>query len=281
MTKPFYIDWSQQPSDTAVWCEGIGVAMKSYSGWHEIGEDGNYYPVFPTPSGFYTPWLKGGEGEYFEVFRRQEAAKEEKVEVKKIDWTKAPAGSEAARVCFDDYVEFYKTVDNVFCFWSENEQQWNPAFTQQDDKKLLWKHEKPEQKKPWHESGELPPVGERVLMVGNEHSSVLAVADAARFNDHLGQEVKIVAHSIAPLTNKPIAVYEVLVDTDTRYGYDYHAMVANCFKPLPTEEEKAAAAKEAFIKEAHAVCLDGGSWGLHYMLERLYDAGYRKQEDAQ
>lgn len=275
MTKPFYIDWSQQPSDTAVWCEGIGVAMKSYSGWHEIGEDGNYYPVFPTPSGFYTPWLKSGEGEYFEVFRRQETAKEEKVEAKKIDWTKAPAGSEAARVCFDDYVEFYKTVDNVFCFWSENEQQWNPAFTQRDDKKLLWKHEKPEQKKPWHESGELPPIGERVLL----SVEVLALcSDRVRWSQHNGMEVKIVGHSfIDDEESTPIAIYEA----DCVGAFEYHALVASCFKPLPTEEEKAAAAKEAFIKEAHATCLEGGSWGLQNMLGRLYDAGYRKQEDAQ
>lgn len=270
MTKPFYIDWSQQPSATAVWCEGIGVAMKSYSGWHEIGEDGNYYPVFPTPSGFYTPWLKSGEGEYFEVFEKPE------VKMVQIDWAEAPAGTEAARVCFDDYVEFYKTVDNVFCFWSENQQQWTAAFTDRNSEKLVWK-------KSWHENGELPPVGERVLMVGNEHSSLLSVTDAARFNDHLGQEVKIVAHSTAPLTNKPIAVYEVLVDTDTRYGYDYHAMVANCFKPIPTEEEKAEAERLRILDEmvygAIGADRDGMNATAFILCDLLYKAGYRKQEE--
>lgn len=128
--------------------------------------------------------------------------------------------------------------------------------------------------KAWHETGDLPPVGERVLMVGIQEPTMLYISDHDRWKNHVGMEVTIVGHGWTDGEGStPIAIYEV----DCETSFQYHAMVAKCFKPAPTEEEKAAAAKEAFVREAHAICLAGGSWGLENMLQRLYDAGYRRE----
>lgn len=195
------IDWTKAPSDTAVWCEGIGHGMKQYSGWHELDERGHFVPLEPTASGNYTPWYKDGKGILFEVF----------------------------------------------------------------DKRF------------WHETGDLPPIGERVVI----HYDV--TDEDSRYAGHKGLEAVIIGHD--EYDGHDIAIYRIT--NDERRRHEYHALVAKCFKPVPTEEEKAAAAKAAFVREAHAICLAGGSWGLESMLQRLYDAGYRspdenrKQEDVE
>lgn len=114
----------------------------------------------------------------------------------------------------------------------------------------------------WHETGDLPPVGERVVI-------------DSRYAGHKGLEAIIIAHD--EYDGHDIAIYRIT--NDERRRHEYHALVAKCFKPVPTEEEKAAAAKAAFVREAHAICLAGGSWGLENMLQRLYDAGYRSPDD--
>tara|TARA_R110002049_G_scaffold262961_3_gene439016 strand:+ start:446 stop:907 length:462 start_codon:yes stop_codon:yes gene_type:complete len=61
------IDWSEAPSDTAVWIESLGTGVnKADSDWHEFIEDGERYQKTNSP--FY--WKASDENLFFKVYRR-------------------------------------------------------------------------------------------------------------------------------------------------------------------------------------------------------------------
>lgn len=122
----------------------------------------------------------------------------------------------------------------------------------------------------WHETGDLPPVGERVVI----HYDV--TDEDSRYVGHKGLEAVIIAHD--EYDGYDIAIYRIT--NDERRRHEYHALVAKCFKPVPTEEEKAEMVREAFKAQFSQDwnSLNGDFYGR---VKQLYDLGYRKQEDAQ
>lgn len=79
----------------------------------------------------------------------------------------------------------------------------------------------------WHKNGELPPVGEEVMLNSTNPNDYWA--------HHVGSKLTIVAHD-KDSHGVGIAVYRFIDDG----GYnEYHGLVAHAFKPLRTEREKA------------------------------------------
>jgi len=112
----------------------------------------------------------------------------------------------------------------------------------------------------WHKNGELPPVGEVVMINSTIPNDYWA--------HHVGAELTVVAHD-KDVRGGDIAVYR-FVRGD---GYnEYHGLIAHAFKPLRTEREKA-------IDEMVDVITDGRDSPLYVIkiATRLYEAGYRKE----
>ena len=115
----------------------------------------------------------------------------------------------------------------------------------------------------WHKSGELPPVGEVVMLNSTNPNDYWA--------HHVGAELTVVAHD-KDSRGVGIAVYR-FVDAD---GYsEYHGLVAHAFMPLRTERDKAI---DEMVGEFINYYGDpkGGERYLG-IAEKLYDAGYRKE----
>lgn len=64
------IDWSQAPTEDAVWCQAIDEAVSMFEGWHEKREDGSYWPVGDSVFAN-VPWLANNEGVLFKVYKRR------------------------------------------------------------------------------------------------------------------------------------------------------------------------------------------------------------------
>lgn len=109
----------------------------------------------------------------------------------------------------------------------------------------------------WHKNGELPPVGEVVMINSTNPNDYWA--------HHVGAELTVVAHD-NDARGCDIAVYR-FVGGD---GYnEYHGLVAHAFKPLRTERDKAI--------DEMIDCL-GSRWAnCEEIAVHLYENGYRKE----
>lgn len=110
----------------------------------------------------------------------------------------------------------------------------------------------------WHKNGELPPVGEVVMLNSTNPNDY--------WSHHVGAELTVVAHD-KDSRGVGIAVYR-FVDAD---GYnEYHGLVAHAFMPLRTERDKAI---DEMINVGGLRARDGA----REVFGRLYDAGMYKE----
>lgn len=112
----------------------------------------------------------------------------------------------------------------------------------------------------WHSRGELPPV-ESKCTITTDHCGF-------QFSKSLnGIECEILAHQYLP-SGLPVAVFSYVVD-DVNFELKYHSLVAECFRPLKTERERAIEEMEKYLLLQEVDCHK--TW-----CGALYDAGYRK-----
>ncbi len=114
----------------------------------------------------------------------------------------------------------------------------------------------------WHEKGELPPVGSKVI-VNYLHGSFDYVTNMN------GREAKILIHKKNP-KGRTCAVFCTL-DSD---GYEeFHALTAGNFLPLKSDRDLA-------IEAASTIFINTRSDVLSECLGRLYDAGLLRLPDT-
>lgn len=179
-----------------------------------------------------------------------------------IDWSKAPEGAthwtlENDVVC--QFIKYEKSSDKWYWFCSAGE--WCPysgerdEFTELRDCLLIARPAE------WTGQG-LPPVGTvcEVVQVSSQPHDY-----CRRF---VGQNVKIVAHHV-DVDGDEVAVFAAS-------DYEFHALVAGCFRPIRTPEQIAADEREKAIAEMSEAIKTQFSFG--WVFEKLYDAGYRKHE---
>ena len=109
----------------------------------------------------------------------------------------------------------------------------------------------------WHKNGELPPVGEVVMLNSTNTNDYWA--------HHVGAELTVVAHDKGS-RGVGIAVYR-FVGAD---GYnEYHGLVAEAFKPILTERDKEIEEMVDLLSSRWANC--------EAIAAHLYENGYRKE----
>lgn len=174
-----------------------------------------------------------------------------------IDWIKAPAeypiwieptGS-GAKGWFRDAGDRYTNGGGVY--WTKPAEGFYSV------------HKRPE----WSGEG-LPPVGavREVISPGFSHD---------RIDRFIGRVVTIVAHDVIDGTR--VAVFRMPLNDRTE-DQDYHALVAECFRPARTpeqiEREKACRGLQEAVLSSPNCEAHGIAW---VVAEAIYDAGYRKQ----
>ena len=108
----------------------------------------------------------------------------------------------------------------------------------------------------WHKNGELPPVGEEVMLNSTNPNDYWA--------HHVGSKLTVVAHD-KDSHGVGIAVYR-FIDAG---GYnEYHGLVARAFKPLRSERDKAIDEMVSLVEPLATYKAFAGA---------IYDAGYRKE----
>jgi hypothetical protein len=112
----------------------------------------------------------------------------------------------------------------------------------------------------WFENGELPPVGFNVQIALDYEFNNLFPDLYAELN---GEQAEIIANRKSMYGDEDVAVFECMIDGQPRY----HALVAECFRPIKSEREKAIEAAMAAIS-LHASCEFQDS-----LYGRLFDAG--------
>lgn len=115
--------------------------------------------------------------------------------------------------------------------------------------------------KTWDGEG-LPPVGTICEVVSPGYSN-------KRFDRFVGQVVTVISHDI--IDSDPVAVFRVSIDGRIE-EQDYHALVAECFRPARTAEQIEAEERDAAVRNIMGL---GGI--QRQSAEWIYDAGYRKQ----
>lgn len=116
----------------------------------------------------------------------------------------------------------------------------------------------------WYEKGKLPPVGFNVQITMADELNNLYPDLYAELN---GEEVKIISHRGSLHANEDVAVFECMIDDQPRY----HAFVANCFRPIKSDREKAIEAALKPILSAQ-VEIKSIKWASD-IAGNLYDAG--------
>jgi hypothetical protein len=115
----------------------------------------------------------------------------------------------------------------------------------------------------WHKNGELPPVGEVVMLNSTSPHSYWA--------HHVDCELTVVAHD-KDSRGVGIAVYR-FVDED---GYnEYNGLVAVAFKPLRTERDKAIDEMAKLIISKSLVRISPED--ATHLAGEIHDFGYRKE----
>jgi len=125
----------------------------------------------------------------------------------------------------------------------------------------------------WHERGELPPVGEHVLLVGSGES----------LNNELrllnNKMVYVICHSVSPASGKPVAIFGAIDSDGCSF---YHGLPAECFRPIiKSDRDRAIWAAYSAVSAKE---LASAEWQAHAarIFDQLYDAGVlRAKDDAQ
>lgn len=160
-----------------------------------------------------------------------------------IDWSKAPEGAEFARVTIG-HVDFYKTIEGVFSYLSEDG-QWYPAIIRRGDRDLIARPAAPA----WSGEG-LPPVG-------------TACECQLRGYGDVWQKVIVLAHHNG---------HAWVTGDDGKHCFTVPPH--GNFKPLRTPEQ---IAKQERDDAVHQMGLDAGFHGsVQDFAKRLYMLGYRK-----
>ena len=180
----------------------------------------------------------------------------------KVDWSLAPEGAThwtPADVC-NPFLKFEDGKWYWFCgAWL--------AYGEDDgwmSLQLSGIISKPEEKQPRSWSGPedgLPPIGSTVYIFDEEPHVCYA--------DHVGSDVEIIAHSESGSGNET-AVYRI---KDYDGEYNYHALIADCFRPLPNAKQTAISARESAIRDI----MDIAQVDCRVTAARLVDAGFKRE----
>lgn len=165
-----------------------------------------------------------------------------------IDWSKAPEGATHRYGGL-----WYKKEDGTLYVW---EKIWYLSTMQNVQHSERFIPRPPQQ----YTGTGLPPVGSVV--------EVVDVMPHERYKGHVGKHVKILEHR--KRNGYDVAVYEV----EYSGGFEYHALVAERFRPLRTERDRAIE-RMASIMENGRAGAQAKSELVLMAAQDLYDAGCR------
>ena len=185
----------------------------------------------------------------------------------KVDWSLAPEGAthygvvSIGRICW-----YMVKSDCRYDFAYQNDgyhaEKWTPSDGTPGHQPLIARP----QPKPWSGPQDgLPPVGSRVEIVAEADEYA---PDWDRYADHIGKTVTIIAHQEAK-HSQPIAVYSCGDDGQ----YEYHSLIAKCFRPIKTPDQLAAEQRETAIREI----MDIADVDCRVTAARLVDAGFKRE----
>lgn len=173
-----------------------------------------------------------------------------------IDLNKAPAGATHYRA--DSASPWRMLEDGEWYAWESDEENWISIVDPQPDRYM------PICNGPftWDGTG-LPPIG-----------TVCEIWDDSPheyYAKHVGKTITVLAHDV--MYGDPVAVYAI----NTKKGRKYHALVAQCFRPLRSHEQIAAEEREKAVAAIKAIA-DAAIYRGESAAAAVYDAGYRKVE---
>ena len=186
----------------------------------------------------------------------------------KVDWSLAPEG--ATHYCDGAMSGFWRDLsERTWKFFRDSDETWHDSGEKTTNLLhngiglTLIERPKPKQ---WSgpEDG-LPPVGSIVEIIAEADEYA---PDWNRYADHIGKVVTIIAHEYAH-TSEPIAVYSC----ETGVAYEYHSLIAKCFRAIKTPEQIAAESRESAIREL----MDIAQVDCRVTAARLVDAGFKRE----
>ena len=155
---------------------------------------------------------------------------------------------------------YYKCVEGQW-FYSNNFGHWRKYYSGRPANLIAL-----EKKHEWSGPQDgLPPVGSSVEIcaVADEYAP-----DWNRYADHIGRTATIIAHQEAQ-SSQPIAVYSCEIDG----RYEYHSLVAHCFKQASTPEQIIQEQRETAIREI----MDIADVDCRVTAAKLVDAGFKRE----
>lgn len=161
---------------------------------------------------------------------------------------------------------YYKFIGDSGLFWKDSRSEWLLASSRHNYPAMI---ERPTVKQWSGPQDGLPPIGMRVEIFASADEYA---PDWSRYADHIGQTVTVIAHQEAQ-SKQPIAVYSC--ENDGRY--EYHSLVASCFKPVRTPEQQAADKRESAIREL----MDIAQVDCRVTAARLVDAGFKRPSKSE
>ena len=186
-----------------------------------------------------------------------------------MDFSNAPEGATHYRIYdhFSNYCEWYK-LDNALegYYWAKGFEKWIERSYGSHNDGMIKIPETTE----WDEEG-LPPVGSKVWF--SDCGSYEGI-----WPDGLntkGCEVEIIAHHAAS-GFVDVAVFRFRSEASASEFYYVGQAIAKCFRPVLTDEQKAAKERDEVIKVMKDTICEYDH--LHDIAVALYKAGYRLQE---
>ena len=186
-----------------------------------------------------------------------------------VDFSNSPEGATHYRVYGGvvGYFEWYK-LDNTLAgyYWSKRFEKWIERPCSAHNAGLIKIPETTE----WDGEG-LPPVGSKVWFSDCAPYEVI-------WPDGLnakGCEVEIIAHHAAS-DFVDVAVFRFRSEASASEFYYVGQAIAKCFRPVLTDEQKAAKERDEVIKVMKDTICEYDH--LHDIAVALYKAGYRLQE---
>jgi hypothetical protein len=182
----------------------------------------------------------------------------------KVDWILAPLLATHAGEFNGEFTCWYWLgSDGIWRYSKGNMDLWERVTA---NKPIADLTERPAQVKQWSGPQDgLPPVGSRVEIVAEADEYA---PDWDRYADHIGKTVTIIAHQEAK-HSQPIAVYSSGDDGQ----YEYHSLIAKCFRAIRTQEQLAAEQRETAIREI----MDIADVDCRVTAARLVDAGFKRE----